>query len=325
MTPRAAVLLITMGILPCRARHVEVLTASNWHKTVFEPRVTSALIGFWWGETRAGEPKCGACDTWSPHWMELGEKFEESPDILIASVDCNDADASALCTQHNVSMAVQVDEAGQEHRSPTFLSFMPPDPMGQKWGWEGQKRNDLFKFGEALLRTCYPAAREQCSDEGKALLRELEEKGVAAVAKEVSSELRKGAAMDWARLRESMDKASEAGKDETQKAAEKAAMAQQQMMMNIVKLDQAMSSTTSTRLLAMRAYLASHGGLAAATDAAGAAEEKEQHAEAGRVKSSPARRKTAEARAKASKITEEMEAAATKAFDLKAKDLKDEV
>ena len=146
-------LLSTFAAHPCRARHVEVLFAANWQKTVFESDVHSAFIGFWWGETRAGEPKCSACDTWSPAWMDLGDRFEDSNEILIASVDCNDADASALCAQHNVSNAVQVDQVGQEHRSPTFLFFMPPDVTGQKWSWEGQKPGDLVKFADALRGT----------------------------------------------------------------------------------------------------------------------------------------------------------------------------
>ena len=72
----------------------------------------------------------------------------------------------------------------------------------------------------------------------------------------------------------------------------------------------------------MRAYLTAHGGLAAVSAAAAADDANEAKEIGSGASSSPARKKkalTAEARAKAFKAAEqEMEAAATKAFGVKA-------
>jgi len=107
-----------------------------------------------------------------PDWDSLGDKFADSPKVLIADVDCTAAGKS-LCDKHGV------------RGYPTIKYYNPPDEEGEDYKG-GRDLPALVKFVETELGPgCSVDAKENCSAEQLSAL----EKYIAMDAEERKTKL----------------------------------------------------------------------------------------------------------------------------------------
>lgn len=123
-----------------------------------------------WDETTAGKsvfvkffaPWCGHCKKMKPAWDSLMKDFEDSESVLVADVDCIEGGKS-LC-----------DSVGVKG-FPTIKYGSPDDLQDYKGP---RDHPELVKFAETLKPGCVVDTLENCSEEDKKVIEELQEKSV---------------------------------------------------------------------------------------------------------------------------------------------------
>merc|ERR1719421_890401 len=91
-----------------------------------------------------------------PDWDALGEKYEDSPKVLIGDVDCTGS-GKATCERFGVE------------GYPTLKYFNPPDTDGEKYEG-GRSLKELKKFAKKLGPGCSAQTWDKCSEKQKAEL-----------------------------------------------------------------------------------------------------------------------------------------------------------
>lgn len=123
-----------------------------------------------WDEKTAGKavfvkffaPWCGHCKKMKPDWDALMKDYEGSENILVADVDCI-GDGKPLC-----------DKVGVKG-FPTIKYGDPNDLQDYKGG---RDKEGLDTFTKTLKPGCIVATLENCSEEQKGVIQELQKKPV---------------------------------------------------------------------------------------------------------------------------------------------------
>jgi protein disulfide-isomerase-like protein len=108
-------------------------------------------------------PWCGHCKRMKPDWDKLMAEFKDSPDRLIADVDCT-AGGKDLCNENGV-------------RGFPSLKFGDPNNLEEYKG--GRDYAALKKHAEGLGPQCGPANLDLCDAEKKAKIQEYQKMSVA--------------------------------------------------------------------------------------------------------------------------------------------------
>lgn len=91
-----------------------------------------------------------------PDWDALGEKYEDSPKVLIGDVDCTGS-GKKTCERFGVE------------GYPTLKYFNPPDTEGEAYDG-GRSLKELKKFAKKLGPGCSVETWDKCSEKQKAEL-----------------------------------------------------------------------------------------------------------------------------------------------------------
>ena len=127
----------------------EELDLQTFEAAITRPGITSAFVWF-------QKKDCRHCRIMADQWQYLGEEFDESPNVLIAAVDCGDDSGSVLCSKYNVL------------HYPACLWFYPPRVEGLFIEYHGDKVfKKMKKFVEKY--SCVPG-EEKCSAADKKAL-----------------------------------------------------------------------------------------------------------------------------------------------------------
>ena len=140
----------------------DALDASSWNVTLSKPGVNAAFVAF-----VAGAEHCGnLCDEMMETWVQLGEKLEDHPNLLIGLVECDKQPSMPLCRRFSV------------RGLPHLMYFMPPDPLGEVYV-QDRNKTEFVKFAKQLASTCYPSITD---DDGcNKQFERLEEMGIEKV------------------------------------------------------------------------------------------------------------------------------------------------
>lgn len=133
-----------------------------------------------WDESTSGKavfvkffaPWCGHCKKMKPAWDSLMEEFKESESVLVADVDCI-GDGKPLC-----------DKVGVKG-FPTIKYGDPNDLQDYSGARDGAA---LKTFTETLKPGCLVDTLENCSDEDKKTIEELQKKPFADLKAHVLAE-----------------------------------------------------------------------------------------------------------------------------------------
>ena len=126
-----------------------------------------------WDDKTAGKsvfvkffaPWCGHCKRMKPAWDAVMEEFASSDSVLVADVDCVEA-GKPLC-----------DKVGVKG-FPTIKYGDPNDLQDYKGGRE---KDDLSKFAATLKPGCKVDTLENCSEEDKKIIEDLQDKSFDAL------------------------------------------------------------------------------------------------------------------------------------------------
>ena len=123
-----------------------------------------------WDDSTAGKavfvkffaPWCGHCKRMKPAWDSLMKSFETSDSVLVADVDCI-GDGKPLC-----------DKVGVKG----FPTIKYGDPNNLQDYKGGRDEEELDKFAKTLKPACVVSTLENCSDEDKKVIEELQSKPI---------------------------------------------------------------------------------------------------------------------------------------------------
>ena len=149
---------------------------------LFASATATELTKETWDDKTAGKavfvkffaPWCGHCKKMKPAWDSLMGTFEDSASVVVADVDCI-GDGKSLCDQNGVK---------------GFPTIKYGDPNNLQDYTGGRDENDLVKFTETLKPGCIAETLENCSDEEKVLIEELQQKTKAQLKEMVLAELK---------------------------------------------------------------------------------------------------------------------------------------
>lgn len=200
----------------------DALTVSSFDSMLSKPKV--AFVKFY-------APWCSHCKEMAANWEELGEKYEDDESMLVASVDCIDESAKALCSRFGIT------------GFPTLLYLMPPDQLAELYHGEYSKQN-LTDFAHAL----------QTATVGRSRVAErVAELGVEA-ARDRFAEIRSHLHSTRLQFEEAINMMEQQGISEAdKKSLQDSAMEAQSALRQI-------QQQVGDEYRALKAYLAPHGG-----------------------------------------------------------------
>lgn len=122
-------------------------------------------------------PWCGFCKKNDPGWHEVAKTYENSPNVLIADVDCDGE--KPLCQEHGISEYPKwmvCNKMGSGKCNPY------EDTLVDKWSLLDYVRDQL----KGKIQPCNPETRGGCSESESAILDEVSSKTLAELKAEVS-------------------------------------------------------------------------------------------------------------------------------------------
>lgn len=129
------------------------LTEETFDAQVFHPTRQAFVLFF--------APWCGHCKALKPAWEEFAERYKDSPNALVAEVDCTAEDAKALCEKYEVE------------GFPDLKTAEPGSDELEDMEVDERSADELDAFAKKALmenEPCSVNALGGCSEEDRALL-----------------------------------------------------------------------------------------------------------------------------------------------------------
>merc|ERR1719207_234534 len=109
-----------------------------------------------------------------PAWDSLAQSYKGSDKVVVADVDCTADNAKALCERFGVE------------GFPTIKYFNPPDEEGEDYSG-GRGFDELKAFAEKLGPGCSASTIENCTEEQKAEIAEVQKMAPEKISEEIET------------------------------------------------------------------------------------------------------------------------------------------